>query len=237
MAESGKKLVAIADYFFSVDAEQSRLFLESEGISAFVDGTNSGETLSLGSAHKIRLSVSSENVERAKELLQEIESEHRSGVDGAQQWICMHCKQWNEPAFAICWSCQEERSADSIVRDAKELPKKPVMIFDEEESGSAIGESTERGARPRDAKPKQESLAAVIDRAYRASIIGWLLCPPPLLPPLVHFYSMYLLLRAAFNPEPLDRRSSTRYMYAMLLNLAAAVVFGCLLSVAGRMGR
>jgi hypothetical protein len=24
-------------------------------------------------------------------------------------WICLHCQEKNEPAFEICWSCQEER--------------------------------------------------------------------------------------------------------------------------------
>jgi hypothetical protein len=64
-------------------------------------------------------------------------------------------------------------------------------------------------------KPAKNQI--LIDRAFRASLLGLLLCP---MFPVVHTYSLVLLLMVVFDPDGSVQRSSAKYYAALAIDIA-----------------
>ncbi len=82
-----------------------------------------------------------------------------------------------------------------------------------------------------DEPPTLEELAAqpnsaeqLVERAFRASLFGYLL----ICWPLIHLYAMFLLLKVTFGDEELRGKHATRYYAAFILS-AISLAFGALL--------
>ena len=70
---------------------------------------------------------------------------------------------------------------------------------------------------PQEAEPDD----AMALRAFRAAVIGLLICPP-----LLNFYSAWLLLRISIDERPLSARGIRLCRWALLLNIAACLAGG-----------
>jgi hypothetical protein len=63
-------------------------------------------------------------------------------------------------------------------------------------------------------------------RALRAAVIGVFVCPP-----VLNFYSGWVLLRLAVGGKSLSRRGSRCFFFAVLVDLAACFLAGWFLSL------
>jgi len=164
----------------------------------------------------VRVEVSEEQLEQALQRLDQDREEANSRTD----WSCNRCGEFNERTFDVCWSCNKTRDdGDPVAEETattREAPPEPAVEFTHEstpdrrssnpyhppptnlsaervrliergtkgqpERGLSAGDEIERGEQTVQASD-------VLSRAWRASVLGVFL-----LPPMLHFYSVYLLL-------------------------------------------
>lgn len=204
------KLAVLRQCADRVEAETIRIRLASAEIQALITGTDAGTALGLGGAatsRLVRVEVASEDYERANDLLHA--DELRTQVAGP--WVCGRCHEQNEAAFDVCWCCNKMRSEDDFRGRVpeKERSAGDTQPFDDAmtaQPATPIAEDhnpyrpvlvDERRKPP---APKNvaeidldDPLAESVTRCFRSAIVGMLV-----LPPIVSFYSLYLLLR--LNP-------------------------------------
>lgn len=183
-----------------IEAESLRIRLAEAGIRALVTGTDMETALGLGGAgtmRMVRLEVPTEDAERAIAILEE---DRRKALE-AGPWICERCHEQNEATFEVCWSCNKQRT-DSDQRGRRETTE-PQTIPDEPLQVEVTEPTTEDGnpyrpAAVDSAPPKpngelteelRDTLQVEVRRAFRAAVIGSFIFPP-----LINFYSLYLLL-------------------------------------------
>lgn len=193
-------------YADRVEAETIRIRLAAAGIPAFVTGTDAATALGLGGAatwRMVRVEVPVEDYVRATLLLEEDQRRIRQ----AGPWICNRCREQNEAAFEVCWSCAKPRSKDdlrgridkepgygedvglesvisvdspSVPTPDDRNPYRPVL-FDQDTSPRAPHRRQDQGG-------TEQTRESVI-RALRAAIVATILFPP-----LLNLYSIHLLL-------------------------------------------
>ena len=200
------ELVSLSDYPDQFQAEAIRLRLEAAGIQVIVTGTDAATALSMGGAgtdRLVRVEVAESDYEQAKKLL--IEDEKR--LESASAWICSRCDEQNEPAFEVCWGCNKTQSEKDKLgrRDEKKKSEdaplgEDTSVTSQRQLGTTddsnpfrpvlIGRSSQQYARTTNDNqvvPTEEQEESV-RRAFLASVAALLL-----LPPLVSFYSVYIL--------------------------------------------
>ena len=210
------------------EAESLRIRLAEAGIRAVITGTDMETALSLGGAgtmRLVRLEVATEDAERATLILAEDERLART----AGPWICSRCREQNEATFEICWSCSKRRSdddqqeqADSSAHQAAMTPTTTPQTppsHDSSEETESVNPDQSSFAEPDDASEailtaNDERIGTLDEdvlRAFRAAVIGAIVFPP-----LVSFYSLYLLIRL-----PADAYSKRKLQVALIwiLNL------------------
>jgi putative signal transducing protein len=218
------RLVTVATFPFVPLAMLARNLLTDAGIASEVaEGNTSWAFASLFG--EVKLIVAEEDAQRAGQLLDEqaslfndepdddeIESASPDDIaadedDGAQPadyspradepaWLCQSCGARVANDSKNCWSCGTSKRGEVNPYFARPIQK----VQD----------------RTREKRP--EVPADVVDdlvtRAWRASMIGILLFPP-----LVTFYSAWLLLRAASTGAPFDKRQTRRFLIALVINV------------------
>jgi hypothetical protein len=65
---------------------------------------------------------------------------------------------------------------------------------------------------------------ALVSQAWRASIIGLVLCPP-----VLHLWSLWLLAQAMIQEVPVSEAYRTRMTGAFIIDLAALLLIGSLI--------
>jgi hypothetical protein len=67
-----------------------------------------------------------------------------------------------------------------------------------------------------------DEMEAIIDRAWRAAIVGMLL------PVGLHFYSLYLLFQSCRSSEPLSTAHQRKFVFTLIINFFAITMFALL---------
>ena len=201
------ELVSLSDYPDQFQAEAIRIRLAAAGIQVIVTGTDAATALSMGGAgtdRLVRVEVAKSDYEQAMKLL--IEDEAR--LASASPWICSRCDEQNEPAFEVCWGCNKTQSDGDKLgrREEPGASTKQDSVNDGTSQTKRASLGTTNDSNPfrpvlidRDSKdfartandnrfvPTEEQ-EETVRRAFLASVAALLL-----LPPLVSFYSVYIL--------------------------------------------
>lgn len=239
-------LVTIARFAHAAEAHAARNRLERAGILAVVSDELVANLLSyIGSAvGGIRLQVDAADAQRASEVLLGIPDDELP-EDLKGYWRCRECQQIVDPGFDVCWSCSRPRED---VADPTFRPTLAVLADEAEEDFAAHGPMFELlqpscesagvdGRNPYAPSGISRSAASasglmitrlpdrdeLVLRAWRASVLGIFM-----LPPLLHLYSMYLLLRASLGGGTLSPRANRRFYWALLINVLVGFLVGLL---------
>ncbi|WP_164102947.1 outer membrane protein assembly factor BamB family protein [Candidatus Laterigemmans baculatus] len=127
---SGEQLVTIRRCGPVWEAEMLRDRLEAAGIRAFVQGAETGRSLSyVGVAlGGVKVQVAVDDVAAAEQVL--LEDERQRATAG--RWRCPRCDEINEPAFDVCWSCA--------------MPREEALAIEGESVAEPEGPADERAA-------------------------------------------------------------------------------------------
>lgn len=196
-----------ASFETEIDAQIAAQVLEQHEIEATLQGVSETTALGIGGGllSKVDLLVWSTQLEKAKSILESVESDSRNKQDSLGDWICEHCGSEVEGTMEVCWQCCESRTESSAVAEESGPPASPP-----------VGERGKRST-PRDVN-------GLIKRAFYAAIIGLIT-----LPVLLHFYSMFLLFQAAASEEEFSNSQSKKFFGTMCLNLVACALYGLFL--------
>ena len=240
------RLVTIARFSHPAEAHAARNRLERAGIAAVVTDETAASMLSyVGSAlGGARVQVEEQEARRAGEILLGIaDDDPPEELKG--YWRCRECQEIVDPGFEVCWSCLRSRPEvqDETFRptlavladDADQDPSdRPLMFQLLQPSREARGEDdlnpyAPSGAIGGTATPQRLEIVPLTDpdelvlRAWRASVLGLFL-----LPPLLHVYSMYLLLRVSLGRGVMSPRANRRFYFAMIINLLVGLISGAI---------
>lgn len=237
-------LVRIATYWSSFDAETAKLHLDSCGIPSIVTSGAMNAMLGElgGTLSPIELLVREEDVERTTFALDEFLSQ-----TGKEEWVCRKCKEKVPGTFENCWSCGSDRTnheepnsrvtADldesrSFEVDAEAFVERnhTVLVTDLSSLSlpyappSTLTSSSRLVAMQFEAQSalSTDEMEAIIDRAWRAAIVGMLL------PVGLHFYSLYLLFQSCRSSEPLSNAHQRKFVFTLVINFFAITMFALL---------
>lgn len=212
-----EEIVTVATFGTVLEAQLARNRLEAEKIPAFVSDDATVGLWNLGGAFGVvKLQVAEAHVERAQEILDlhcaELSAEEGSGehdLSAAIQpaWTCSRCGTRVNPAITTCPGCGTPEDDQETLSPSR--PNGPLL-----QETDRIPES------------RNDRLAS---RAMRAAIWGLFV-----LPPLLHLYSVFLLLRLAFSSEELSRSAMRKVYIALVLDVLVCSLVGALL--AGALG-
>ena len=228
-----------ADQF---EAQTIRIRLAAEKIPVLITGTDPNHAWSLGGAptsRPVRVEVKSSDLTRADTLLKQ----DRLRATQAESWICCRCHEKNEPTFDICWSCNKMHedatngdqgslleNASKIQGDAfSEMAQRPEQTL----AGTQAKSKTEKQSlfdrkRPQTSPAhlpsfhNKENQAESLSRCARSTVLGLLLFPP-----LLNFYSIYLLLK--IDPAVYRNTDTQCRVWSIWIVNAAAIVLGATL--------
>ena len=95
------KLITIAEFASTEEANIARSALEAQDIGAVVSEMAAADALShVGAVARVKLQVHEENAEAANKLLKLTrEATFESG------WVCHECGEEVDVGFEVCWSC------------------------------------------------------------------------------------------------------------------------------------
>lgn len=223
------KLVQIDAFFDSLSAYQAQNWLDQEGVIAFVEDANANAALYVGSALSgVKLLVAFQDQERARRLLLQYHSQNSSRTT----WYCGECKEFNEPSFDLCWSCGKNRE-DVEVPAPTASPKRGLEVVSDDLRVADIPEKIESdnpyqpplvmlpAIHRREEQADTENIEQteeVIQRAWRASILGLIL---PI--PLLQLYSIFLLLGVDGN-VPISKKSKLQFKLAWSFNIFVVLI-------------
>jgi hypothetical protein len=233
------KLAVLRECADQFEAQTIRIRLAAEQIPVLITGTDPGFALSLGGAptsRPVRVEVEHSDLERADTLLKQDDLRARQ----AESWICCRCHEPNEPTFDVCWSCnkmRDEAAANSqgnrvpsesknggnsrpevaerhdqtqVGTDAKSTNEQQELADEELQQAPSVRSSTNHD---------QESQTEAVSRCGRSAVVGLLLFPP-----LINFYSIYLLLN--LDPTVYRNSDTQRRVWGIWIFNAAVVSLG-----------
>ncbi len=237
------RLVTIASFGQPEDAYLARNQLERAGIPAvIVDASSAGTMWYFGAATGgAKLQVSEDDAQRAREFLLDVVSDP-DRHDLAGYWRCLSCQEIVDPGFDICWSCSspKEEMQDKtfqptlaqVVESPSESdpPDTPLILM--RPSAEAAGEFHDNpyspscvqasSARPPLDVAAPRNMDELVIRAWRASVIGALVCPP-----ILNVYSMYLLIWVSLKGPYLSAKVNRRFYAALVINILVGLAVGC----------
>ena len=107
------RFTVLEEFNSEIEAEISRGQLEASGIQAFVSKDDvGGMRPHLQLSHGVRLMVSQEDLELAREILHgnfQSDSHQESGSVTTETWQCSGCGETLEAQFTECWQCGTSR--------------------------------------------------------------------------------------------------------------------------------
>ena len=216
------RLVTLATFPSPVEAALVRNILEVGGVRAHAADDATGWAFS-GMFGGVRLLVDEADLERAGELLDEALEEplptddeptvaerddvpvsdfaenlaDRSPATDGPAWTCGNCGARVNQDERRCWSCGATPGGEA----------NPYYVRPE----SAVTSSV---LKPKSSREPPEHIRDWIERGWRAACFS-----PALLPPLLNFYSAWLLLRAAGEATDLPPSYSRKFYGAFAINL------------------
>lgn len=199
------RLTTVATFCTPEDAEVARLVLEDNGIATSQEGANTvGMLWYYGNATGwVKLQVAEADAARAREILSLRLDDENADKPPRR---CPKCGVKVPAGYAICWACEspidEAEEPSSAPPDGSSPPIQDADEDDESEPPTAIGD-------------------AMAWRAFAAAIFGVVFCPP-----LLSFYSGWILLKIAFQNPPLSRKGRRCYYAAMIVDLGVCCAVG-----------
>jgi hypothetical protein len=197
-----EKLVTVASSSVPLEAELAKNRLELNGIFSYLADEDTVSLWNLGSAlGSVKLQVAIGNEARARAILATPPEDADSssplpavglGDELAREWTCPGCGLRVGGDFASCPACGSGWEA---------IPEQLGSIPAEDETEVvSIGD-------------------ALANRAYRAAILGYLICFP-----FLQVYSAILLVRLAGYEGDLSPRSTRRMLIALVLDWTALLL-------------
>jgi hypothetical protein len=216
------KFKKIRSYMTEFEAEQAKNLLEASGIDAFVEGANTQTTLSyIGLAvGGVKLLVSEQDELRAIEALDAIHS------TSAGPWTCSRCYSEVDAGFDVCWNCGGLREDAALMEelaapDSQQASPEAFTVRDVDRPPDSHLSSnpfqTPASNQLVVADPADQQRDALLDRAWRASVIG-----TAVLPGIAHIYSL-VLLAAAFT-KPSSRGVTLRVFLTLVIDLVVLAI-------------
>ncbi len=205
-------LVAVGDFFSTVEAQLARGRLEEEGIPAIVAGAATGTMLMGMGVETVRLQVPRADVERARAILAALAEEPpltaadvaaAPGPPDPQGWAyCPGCGSEVSTALAACPAC------------GAAVPARKA----EEAAALLRGPAGTRPAADEEEEPKLSPNDDLAERAWRAALYGCVT-----LPVLFHLVSFWMLVKLLFTPGEVSGPYLPKAGGAFLIDMA---VFG-----------
>jgi hypothetical protein len=231
-------LSQIASYANAVEAEQMRAILEEHGVAAYVEGATVNTALSFigNTLGGVKLLVPKSDAEKAVAIIHTLGG--ASETPGGD-WFCGECEETVDAGFEVCWSCGQSRAdvqrpfPATVAGQPTEPVGEPHHHVEIEPDDITEEDRLNPYASPRDNTPPPKISAdedirinpeaeAMLLRAWRASVIGLVMCPL-----IIHMYSMYLLIRASMLTSTFSPAGTRRFYLALLIN----VFLGCAVGV------
>ncbi len=229
------RLITVATYNLSFEAETARNLLGAEGIRAFVNGGQAGSLLPI---FRIHLQVQEEDAPRASALLAAVEASRdpdweEQAESGAGVWTCSLCGEPVANEMEVCPSCRTPREA--ICTSAKDVRKEPPSPPSDgvraRDQGTAIPESpplpavvpplTEEEETEEPSSPTAEG-DALARRALHAAVFSLVI---PCLWPIAWWY----LARVVFHDGERSRMGTRHFNTALVIAVVVVLaVFGWL---------
>ena len=126
---------------------------------------------------------------------------------------CPACGERTQAGFDLCWNCGAEL--------ASEGPSTITTPDDSETSAASSGDLADDIADDAEPSPAEDhdsppslSAAQLTDRAWKAAVVGLIICPG-----FLQVYSIWNLLQAAAAEDLDDRGSSWKWYGALIINL------------------
>ncbi len=223
----------VASFPNAHQAELISSILRENGINSFA---NNAEETSVSLSHiglglgGVQVVVNEGDIEEATAILAELES------NKCEPWKCGNCQSEVDEGFDVCWKCgasREETALDSEVQPShiksNQLTSsdfdsfRPLMV-------SILTKRPSRRQPKNKAMPPEENSSTqaaaedMVDRAWRASILGLIF-----LPGICQAYSLYLLIRASLTSDRLSPKHQWRYTVTLVLNLIGGLIVGILI--------
>jgi len=193
-------LVTVAAFATPVEAGLAKNRLESEGIPVFLnEEATAGWFAFFGPAlGGVKIQVAPEHLEKAQEILEKeiqpalsplVEPSTGTGPPDPGFWICSECGAQIALATDYCPSC-----------------------------GTALAESKDQaqflGLATEEVEEEPTSGDKLAHKALLCAVVGLAACPP-----LLHFYSFWLLLQLSFSPwEDVSRAGMAKGVLALAID-------------------
>ena len=204
-----RDLVTVATWPNTEEAHAAKNYLADNGIRAVLGNEQLvGNLWHLGNATGwVKLDVEEANAERARTLLRDAPARHAGPP--SSDWRCANCRESVPKQFEVCWKCGAERGDATSSLD-------PTFQAEIDEEAPQDSEANDDFEPPEISKADDQ-----VRRAWFASILGFIVLFPI---PLLHCYSIWLLLTLEVSPQSLPPRARRRYYAAITVDLIAAVV-------------
>jgi hypothetical protein len=208
------QIVTLAMFLDTMAAEMAKLRLEAEGIPVALSGDTSGGLFAgLGGAFgTIHLQVAERDRKRAETILAEMEKDQEEGPGPEDSTAITAQKPEDE----------DEPEAPALDQDdaiQKEVPAKATAAPPGE---VGIAPSLHSRKKHKDDDEAEYAIASgpeeIASRAWRAAVIGLVLFPP-----VLHVYSIWLLLRLSSISAYLTPAASRKMYGALLIDMAVLV--------------
>jgi len=194
-----------------------------KGIMAFVEGANVSTMLSyVGPAlGGVRLLVRAGDVQRAKQVVDNLQAERRSV---GTPWYCGVCHESLDASFEVCWKCggiraDVERPLPEAIDGDHANSTQTLRTIGDPLSQRTRDENQSASALPVDVvNVEAEELCL---RAWRSALFGLVT-----LPVVLHVYSLYLLLCAARLTSRFSEQGHRRFNGALAIDLIVAILVG-----------
>ncbi len=190
------RLTTIATFCTPEDAEVARLVLEGNGIECFQEGAS---TIGfVGYLGNAAGWIKLQVPQADVPRARQLLSRQLPKGEGDSPIGCPKCNQIVPGGYEICWACQSPLDAAA----------KPILST--LEAGDDEGPDSPTAAGDASAW-----------RAFVAAVIGLFICPP-----LLNFYSGWILLQIAFDSPPLSRKGNRYFWLAMVIDVAVCALVG-----------
>lgn len=241
------RLTTIYSYETPAEAHAAKNRLEAEGIVAFVADESAANMLSyvgpaIGGA---KLQVAEADAERSLQVLFPDETQDDGAVTSTS-WRCRECNEIIDAGFYACWSCGgareevQDRGFDPATVLATDADNREEDFASNEPVGSrmtdAVGATVDGRPDPYYSgqqseqslqsdiplQPAPDDVEAMVSRAWRASVIGFVVCSMFL---ILNAYSAWLLIRVSASGQELSPSGTWKYRLAWAVNILASLLF------------
>ncbi|MBX9789985.1 MAG: DUF2007 domain-containing protein [Pirellulales bacterium] len=231
-----ERWITVANFATPEEAHIACTALCDAGVPARVDDdVIVGLAWHLGTAlGGVKVKVPEQHVAAAREFLNRAEEFEQQPAGGespntpqrtGRPNACPACGERAQAGFDLCWNC----GALLTVDPALDEPSPLEFAVGTEAAAVAVdldvGDAVEaESALDDDAAPRSPSAAVLTDRAFKAAVIGCIVCPG-----LLQAYSIWNLLKAAAVEDLDDHASALKWYGALLINLVSLAYFAMLM--------